>query len=96
MDSFWSDCLRHFENAIPAQQFKTWIQPLRVHLDGQTLHVAAPNRFVLEWVKDKYLGEIRRLSSEYLRTDIDISLSLAHDSAKSDQALRSEPPLATP
>ncbi|MGH8670965.1 MAG: chromosomal replication initiator protein DnaA [Burkholderiales bacterium] len=94
MDSFWSDCLRHFENAIPAQQFKTWIQPLRVHLDGQTLYIAAPNRFVLEWVKDKYLGEIRRLSSEYLRTDIDISLSLAHDSAKTDQPLRSEPVLA--
>lgn len=76
MDSFWSHCLRHFESAIPAQQYKTWILPLHARLDGQTLRISAPNRFVLDWVKDKYLGEIRRLSSEYLRADIDVALTL--------------------
>ena len=77
MDSFWNHCLRHFEKAIPAQQYKTWIQPLNVRLDGKTVKVAAPNRFVLEWVKDKYLEDIRRLSSEFLRKDVEVALSLS-------------------
>ena len=77
MDSFWTHCLRHFQSAIPAQQFKTWIQPLNAELDGNTVHIAAPNRFVLEWVRDKYLGDIRRLSSEYLDKNVHISMTLA-------------------
>jgi chromosomal replication initiator protein len=81
MDGFWTHCLRHFEKAIPAQQYKTWIQPLQVRLDGDTVHVAAPNRFVLEWVKDKYLVDLRRLSSDFLRRDVDVVLSLGQRSA---------------
>ena len=77
MDSFWTHCLRHFQSAIPAQQFKTWIQPLNAEFDGKTLHISAPNRFVLEWVKDKYLGDIQRLSSEYLDKNVGINMTLA-------------------
>ena len=77
MDSFWTHCLRHFQAAIPAQQFKTWIQPLNAEFDGSTVHIAAPNRFVLEWVRDKYLGDIQRLSSEYLEKNVDINMTLA-------------------
>ncbi len=77
MDTFWTHCLRHFQTAIPAQQFKTWIQPLNAQLDGNTIHIAAPNRFVLEWVKDKYLADIRRLSSEYLEKEVGVSMALA-------------------
>ena len=65
MDSFWNHCLRNFEKSLPAQQYKTWIQPLHARLDQHTVVVSAPNRFVLEWVKDKFVPEIERLSSEY-------------------------------
>lgn len=77
MDSFWTHCLRHFQSAIPAQQFKTWIQPLNAEFDGKTIHIAAPNRFVLEWVRDKYLGDIQRLSSEFLDKNVGINMTLA-------------------
>jgi chromosomal replication initiator protein len=93
MDSFWNHCLRHFERAIPAQQYKTWIQPLQATLDGQTVQVAAPNRFVLEWVKDKYLADIRRLSSEYLHKDIEVALSLSTRPAALEEL---QPAAATP
>ena len=64
MDSFWNHGLRHFEKALPAQQYKTWIQPLQAHLDGENIVVSAPNRFVLEWVKDKFLDD-RNLHSKW-------------------------------
>jgi len=76
MDSFWNHCLRHFEKSLPAQQYKTWIQPLNARLDQHTVVVSAPNRFVLEWVKDKFAPEIERLSSEYLQKPTQVVLTL--------------------
>ena len=81
MDSFWNHCLRHFEKALPAQQYKTWIQPLHAHLDGENIVVSAPNRFVLEWVKDKFLADIEQLSAEYLGKPVEVVLSLGEKSA---------------
>ena len=82
MDSFWNHCLRHFEKSLPAQQFKTWIQPLNARLDQHTVVVSAPNRFVLEWVKDKFAPEIERLSSEYLHKPTQVVLTLSENAAE--------------
>lgn len=76
MDSFWNHCLRHFERTLPAQQFKTWILPLQARMDGKNLVVSAPNRFVLEWVKDKFLPDIERLSTQVLDKPLSITVSL--------------------
>ncbi len=81
MDSFWNHCLLHFEKSLPAQQYKTWIQPLHARLDGRSVVVSAPNRFVLEWVKDKFLADIERLSAEYLHQSVDVVLSLGEKKA---------------
>jgi chromosomal replication initiator protein len=96
MDSFWTHCLRHLEKAVPAQQYKTWIQPLHARLEGAVVRIAAPNRFALEWVKDKYLEEIRRLSSEYLHKDIDVAFSLSDPASQPAQPAPEPPPSASP
>jgi chromosomal replication initiator protein len=77
MDSFWDHCLRHFEKSLPAQQYKTWIQPLQVSLEDEKLTVSAPNRFALEWVKDKFLGDIQRVCSQSLNKKVEIVLTLS-------------------
>jgi chromosomal replication initiator protein len=61
MAGFWESCLLRFEQELPAQQFNTWIKPLRlegesVPLDG--LRLIAPNSFILKWVRDRYLTRI--------------------------------------
>ncbi|MGQ0577524.1 MAG: chromosomal replication initiator protein DnaA [Betaproteobacteria bacterium] len=94
MDSFWNHCLRHFEKSLPAQQYKTWIQPLHVRLDEHTVVVSAPNRFVLEWVKDKFVSEIERLSSEYLRKPTPVVLTLSESAA--EERSRPAPPAEVP
>lgn len=90
MDSFWTHCLRHFEKALPAQQYKTWIQPLQARLDGTSLIISAPNRFVLEWVKDKFLADIEKLSSEYLHQPLEVLLTLAERTANTPAAAEVE------
>ena len=77
MTPFWQHCLDEFEKELPAQQFITWIKPLLVEQDGDnTLSVIAPNRFVLQWVKDKFISRIQELGKNYFTQAIVIQLIL--------------------
>lgn len=46
---------------ISAQQFNTWIRPLQVESKGNVLSLFAPNQFVLDWVSERYLAQIKEL-----------------------------------
>jgi len=57
--SVWSDCIEQLRGELPEQQFNTWIRPLRVDdSNSSELTLIAPNRFVLDWVNDKFLARI--------------------------------------
>ena len=56
--SLWQRCLAKLECELPPQQFSTWIRPLHAVEEDRNLKLLAPNRFVLEWIKDKYLERI--------------------------------------
>jgi chromosomal replication initiator protein len=82
MNSFWRYCLSHFEKELPAQQFVTWIKPLKVEVEGDTLTLIAPNRFVLQWIRDKFYVRIQELAVERLERSVEIRLLLAEKEAK--------------
>ena len=60
----WQQCVELLRDELPAQQFNTWIRPLQVDAEGGELRVYAPNRFVLDWVNEKYLGRLLELLTE--------------------------------
>ncbi|MDH1264909.1 MULTISPECIES: chromosomal replication initiator protein DnaA [unclassified Pseudomonas] len=60
----WQQCVELLRDELPAQQFNTWIRPLQVEAEGDELRVYAPNRFVLDWVNEKYLSRLLELLSE--------------------------------
>src|SRR3954447_16807460 len=66
MQTLWDACLRRLEQELPAQQFNTWIRPLAPETDApdDTLTLAAPNRFVLELVRERFAARIERLAAE--------------------------------
>ncbi len=64
MDVTWQNCIKSLQSEIPAQQFNTWIRPLRVARADSQLQLLAPNRFVKDWVRDKYLDRITSLVRE--------------------------------
>ncbi len=68
MHDFWRHCLGEFEKELPAQQFITWIKPLRVGVTADVLTITAPNRFVLQWVRNKFHGRISELAATYFAT----------------------------
>ncbi|WP_323846135.1 chromosomal replication initiator protein DnaA [Microbulbifer magnicolonia] len=66
-ESVWKQCATCLQDELPAQQFNTWIRPLRVSpasAQGE-LRLLAPNRFVLDWVGGKFLNRIRELVHQF-------------------------------
>ncbi|MGI4836150.1 MAG: chromosomal replication initiator protein DnaA [Janthinobacterium lividum] len=61
----WQQCVELLRDELPAQQFNTWIRPLQVEAEGDELRVYAPNRFVLDWVNEKYLSRLLELLGEH-------------------------------
>jgi chromosomal replication initiator protein len=61
--AFWQSCLESFQRELTQQQFNTWIRPLRLELAGEGLRLIAPNRFVLQWVKERFAGRIEELAT---------------------------------
>ncbi len=57
----WKQCLSQLQTELPAQQFNTWLRPLQSEQRDNTLILFAPNRFVLDWINDKFLQRITEL-----------------------------------
>lgn len=67
--SLWQQCLSRLEDELPAQQFNTWIRPLHAEEEASVLRLLAPNRFVLDWVNDRYKDMILQLVHEFRGND---------------------------
>ncbi len=56
----WHQCLESLRDEFPAQQFNMWIRPLQLDpSNANALQLIAPNRFVRDWVQDKFLARIK-------------------------------------
>lgn len=60
----WKDCLQRLERELPDQQLNTWIRPLQAEEHGDELRLYAPNRFVLDWVREHFSTRIEELLSQ--------------------------------
>ncbi|WP_432455251.1 MULTISPECIES: chromosomal replication initiator protein DnaA [unclassified Agarivorans] len=67
--SLWQQILVRLQDELPATEFSMWIRPLQVEQDAGLLVLYAPNRFVLDWVKDKYLIRVNALLEEFCGND---------------------------
>ncbi|WP_136065006.1 chromosomal replication initiator protein DnaA [Modicisalibacter radicis] len=63
--ALWQQCLAYLQDELSSQQFNTWIRPLQAEdATPNELNLLAPNRFVRDWVSDKYLKRINELLRE--------------------------------
>ena len=82
MENFWPTCLNRFEQELSAQQFNTWIKPLQAELIKTTLgdnalRILAPNKFVQQWVKERFLAKIETIAAELLPINTLIELTIS-------------------
>ena len=72
-DIVWSQCQNTLQSELPEQQYNTWIRPLKIKYfqedqsrfnqssSNEVIELVAPNRFVEDWVKSKFLARIEEL-----------------------------------
>jgi chromosomal replication initiator protein len=60
---FWQRCLAAFREELTPQQFNTWIRPLAIEGVDGGYRLLAPNRFVLQWVKERFAERIGELAA---------------------------------
>ncbi|WP_018691220.1 chromosomal replication initiator protein DnaA [Algicola sagamiensis] len=100
--SVWQSCLNTLQDELPSQQFSMWIRPLQIESSDNTLTLYAPNRFVLDWVRDKYLNRINELIRQHcgdespsLRFDVGSKPSLMADRMQEEQKSTQRPASAS-
>ena len=70
----WDVCVEQLAAELSAEQLNTWIKPLQVEERAQTIYLFAPNRFVKDWVADRYLERIQSFYSHHVGGSFNVSV----------------------
>ena len=76
----WLACLASLERDLPPQQFATWIRPLRCEPTTAGVRLVAPNRFVLQWVKDRFGPRIASMLRDASGDEVGVEFGIAPQS----------------
>ena len=93
MDTHWEKCLSLLRNELSDQQFNTWIRPLQTQTEDNVIRILAPNRFVLDWIQNKYKSRIEEIFYSLASPEKVVSFevgSLESDS-KQDSRVKNSP-----
>jgi chromosomal replication initiator protein len=76
MDSLWPSLAAELKRELPAQQYDTWIRPLRAERQDNELVLVAPNHHVLRWVRTNLLARIEARIERVAGTRLAVNLIL--------------------
>jgi len=88
---FWQRCLDTFHEELTPQQYGTWIRPLSVEPAGDGYMVRVPNRFVLQWIRDRFAARIGELAEAAEGRPVAIQYAIAEPQKEPAPAARPEP-----
>ena len=81
---------------MPAQQFNTWIKPLAAEENDSHIRLLAPNRFIKNFVHDKFVTRIEELVDEFNGSSsvfVELDIFDEKSAGKAGSALASTGPL---
>lgn len=76
MHPFWQSCVSEFQQELSQHQYNTWIKPLRFEQGGDGFTLIAPNRHVLQWVKERLLTRIEQSGEKFFSRPVYLDLAL--------------------
>lgn len=77
----WQQCIDRLQDELPSQQFHTWIRPLTAQGGEGSLTLYAPNRFIRDFVAEKYGERISELVRELVPdTLMDVAVDIGEAS----------------
>lgn len=59
----WEQCIQFLKSDLTASEYNTWILPLQFFQERERIWLYAPNRFVKDWVRQRYQDRILELCS---------------------------------
>jgi len=74
--SLWETCLAQLKRELTPQQFNTWIRPLHVVDDAKDMRLLAPNRYVKDWINERFLTRIKEILGEISQTPPTLSIEV--------------------
>ena len=86
MVELWHKCLRRLEGEVPSKDLSTYLRPLQPHLQDKHLVLLAPNKLVLNRVRQDYLPAIKKglsalAGDEAPSVDVSLTAPLAEAAA---------------
>jgi len=72
----WQHCVGQLESELSAQQFNTWIRPLHALEEEGALRLFAPNRFVMDWLRQQHLERLTDIVKEVAKSPIEITIEI--------------------
>ena len=75
----WEQCLKRLRSAVPEAQFNTWIRPLQVVGDRSDFVLGAPNRFIRDFVEEKFGESIDACLRDASNSQIDTAAFVVQD-----------------
>jgi chromosomal replication initiator protein len=94
MDPLWPSLAAELKKELPAQQFDTWIKPLKAERDGDQLVLLAPNHHVLRWVRSNLLARIESRAERVAGGPLVVNLVLQEKPAEVEIVLPESVPVA--
>lgn len=87
----WASVLKRLHDDLPPAWFERFIRPLApTEIDGDTVYVAVPGSFILQWVRERYLATLQSLLSDEIGFPVTIELK-AEPREKSEVAPAAKP-----
>ncbi len=94
--ALWDQCLAHLERELSPQQFNTWIRPLHVVGDDDELRLLAPNRFVKDWIDERFLSRIGEILDNIHQPRPNLTVEIGEHQAESVAPARPQTETANP
>jgi len=96
MDSLWPTLAAELRKELPAQQYDTWIKPLRAERQDDQLVLVAPNHHVLKWVRTNLLSRIESRVERAAAGRLSVNLVLDERPSEPEIVVPEAVPVATP
>jgi chromosomal replication initiator protein len=82
METVWPRCLERLEAEYSAEDVHTWLKPLQASPRADGLVLYAPNAFVVDTVRERYLARIRELLAHYAGQPTPVTLEVGSSVSK--------------
>ena len=76
MQSLWERLLERLESEYEEQDILTWLKPLQVTGRDGRLSLLAPNAFVLDVVRERFLTRIEAVARHLAGNDVQVGLEV--------------------